>query len=201
MPSTKKQIILAVILAVLAIVTVLLLMEFMKGAPANELVFLREGEEYSQPVYQMDDSSLKLKNSEELNLNLVVYIKEKNELQLGFSLPETEESKDQEPFKMELLNTETGETVTEKPIFIRELRDGNCYYRAIFLNAEIDVEASPELELNILTLDNEPLYSGVFINKSTVFTETPLSELPVADDKISLQSSSSDSTGSSDAAA
>ena len=190
MPSTKKQIIIAVILAVLGIVTVLLLMRVFQGSPANELVFLRENEEYSQNVYQMDDCSIELKNGDQLDLNLIVYLKEKNEFQFGFSIPKVEELENEEPFSIEIVDVSTGKMISDKPFFVREIRDDRYYYRAIFLNAKIDVEASPDLVLKITDLEGLELYSEVFITKDTLFKEKSLEELPVADDKISIQDQS-----------
>ncbi len=176
---TKKHIIVAVILAVLGIVTVLLLLQAMKGNPISICIFEEEGTEYTGDFYQMDGVALTLEDATELKLELITYFPEQKELQFGFSLPETDELKDKEPFKMELLNlAESADVpITKEPFYISELRDGRYHYRAVFRDAQIDVERSPDLTLRIKSAEGKQLSSEVFITAKTLFTAKPFDQI------------------------
>lgn len=174
---TKKHIVVAVILAVLGVVTVLLLLKYMKGNPVNLCVFQEDGVEYSGDFYQLDDTTLKLEDGTELELELITYFPVQKELQFGFSLPESEELKDKEPFKMELVDASTNSPVTKNPFYISEPRDGQYHYRAVFRSAEIDAEKSEDLILSIKDSTGKTLYSEVFITSKTLFTAKPFSSL------------------------
>ncbi|MCI8500770.1 MAG: hypothetical protein HFJ85_00890 [Oscillospiraceae bacterium] len=176
---TKKHIIVAVILAVLGIVTVLLLLQAMKGNPISTCIFEEDGTEYTGDYYQMDDAALTLEDGTELQLELITYFPEQKELQFGFSLPEADELKNKEPFKMELLNlAESADSpITKEPFYISELRDGRYHYRAVFRDAQIDVERSPDLTLRIKSTEGTPLSSEVFITAKTLFTAKPFSQI------------------------
>ena len=160
---TKKHIIVAVVLAVLGIITVLLLLEYMKGNSVNLCVFQEDGVEYTGDFYQLDDTTLKLENGTELELEIITYFPVQKELQFGFSLPESKELEGKEPFKMELINASTNAPVTENPFYISELRDGEYHYRAVFRSAEIDAENSEDLILSVKDSTGKALYSEVFI--------------------------------------
>ncbi len=172
-----RHIIVAVVLAVLGIITVLLLLEYMKGNPVNLCVFQEDGVEYTGDFYQLDDTTLKLENGTELGLEVITYFPVQKELQFGFSLPESEELEGKEPFKMELMNASTNTPVAKSPFYISELRDGKYHYRAVFRSAEIDAENSEDLVLTVEDLTGKTLYSEVFITSKTLFTERPFSSL------------------------
>lgn len=173
---TKKHIIVAVVLAILGIVTVLLLLKFMKGNPVNICIFQEENVEYTGDLYQMDDTTLKLKDGTELKLEVITYFPEQKEFQFGFTLPESDSLKDKLPYTIELTDT-AGVSVSKEPFFISEVRDGQYCYRTVFRDAEIDVEKSQDLTLTIQDENGTELYSEVFISEKTLFTAKAFSAI------------------------
>ena len=173
----KKHIVVAVILAILGVITVLLLLKYMKGDPINLCVFQEDGVEYTGDYYQMDGTTIKLKDGTELKLELITYFPMQKELQFGFSLPESDNLKDKETFKMELIDAKTNSSISKAPFYISEQRDGFYCYRAVFRDAAIDVEASSDLILNIKDSSDNLQSNEVFITAKTLFTAKPFNQL------------------------
>ena len=195
---TKKHIIVAVVLAILGIVTVLLLLKFMKGNPVNICIFQEENVEYTGDLYQMDDTTLKLKDGTELKLEVITYYPEQKELQFGFTLAESDSLKDKLPYTIELTDAVAGTSVSKEPFFISEVRDGQYCYRTVFREAAIDVEKSQDLLLTIKDEKGTELYSDIFISEKTLFTAKPFSAIDSRDIfKATLGSENDSSAGDS----
>ena len=172
-----KDIITVVLLAAIAIVTVLFVFHSLKGKTVNECMIQKEGVTYSGTYYEMEQTTLALKDGSELELDFITYLPEHKELQFGFSLPESEMLVNKEPFTMKLYSAETGKEVTRSPLYAFDVRDGQYHYRAILKDAKIDVEASEDLILELKSTSGELVYSEVFIRKDTLFIENDFSKL------------------------
>jgi len=176
-----KDIITVVLLAAIGIVTVLFVFNSLKGNTFNDCMIQEEGVTYSGTYYEMEQTALTLKDGSELELDFITYLPEHEELQFGFSLPESELLVNKEPFAMRLYSAETGKEVTKEPLYAFDIRDGQYHYRAILRDAKIDVEASEDLILELKSTTGELVYSEVFIRAETLFIEKDFSTL---DDKL-----------------
>ncbi|MGI5897446.1 MAG: hypothetical protein ACOX6U_10955 [Oscillospiraceae bacterium] len=199
--QTKKQIIIAVILAAVAIAAVLIFLFTGRGDTIDKYVFAFEGEEHTGKVYTTDDITLALNNGEELPMTFIVYLQDKQEYQFGTSVPEEERLKTEEPYQFEIVNAETGEIVGSKPIFIAGSRNGRYYYRIIFRDTPIDVEASPDLKMVVRDLDGNEVASQVIVTAKTLFTEADWDSLKKLQGTVDSSSSDSSSSAESSSAA
>lgn len=170
---TKKHIIVAVILALLGIAAVFIVLRLGQGETVDKRVLLWDSVEYTGKVYTTEDVDVPLSNDETITLTYMAYLQDQKELQFGFSLPVSDELKNVEPFFLQIVDSSTSEVLSERPIFLVEERDGRYYYRAVFSDIEVDVEASPDLILNVSDMKTgEQFASQVIITAKTLFTET-----------------------------
>lgn len=194
---TKKHIIVAVILAVLGIAAVLIVLRLGQGQTVDKRVLLWDTVEYTGNVYTTDDIDVPLSDGETITLTYMTYLQDQKELQFGFSLPVSDDLKNVEPFFLQIVDSSTGEVLSERPMFIVEERDGRYYYRAIFSDINVDVEASPDLILNVSDIEkDEQFASQVIITAKTLFTETSfdsIEELEATKDTSESSSESSES--------
>lgn len=194
---TKKHIIVAVILAVLGIAAVLIVLRLGQGQTVDKRVLLWDTVEYTGKVYTTDDIDVPLSDGETITLTYMTYLQDQKELQFGFSLPVSDDLKNVEPFFLQIVDSSTGEVLSERPMFIVEERDGRYYYRAIFSDINVDVEASPDLILNVSDMEqNEQFASQVIITAKTIFTETNFDSI----EKLEATKDTSESSSESAAA-
>lgn len=194
---TKKHIIVAVILAVLGIAAVLIVLRLGQGQTVDKRVLLWDTVEYTGKVYATDDIDVPLSDGETITLTYMTYLQDQKELQFGFSLPVSDDLKNVEPFFLQIVDSSTGEVLSERPMFIVEERDGRYYYRAIFSDINVDVEASPDLILNVSDMEqNEQFASQVIITAKTIFTETNFDSIEKLEATKDTSESSSESSES-----
>ncbi len=194
---TKKHIIVAVILAVLGIAAVLIVLRLGQGQTVDKRVLLWDTVEYTGKVYATDDIDVPLSDGETITLTYMTYLQDQKELQFGFSLPVSDDLKNVEPFFLQIVDSSTGEVLSERPMFIVEERDGRYYYRAIFSDINVDVEASPDLILNVSDMEqNEQFASQVIITAKTLFTETNFDSIEKLEATKDTSESSSESSES-----
>lgn len=194
---TKKHIIVAVILAVLGIAAVLIVLRLGQGQTVDKRVLLWDTVEYTGKVYTADDIDVPLSDGETITLTYMTYLQDQKELQFGFSLPVSDDLKNVEPFFLQIVDSSTGEVLSERPMFIVEERDGRYYYRAIFSDINVDVEASPDLILNVSDMEqNEQFASQVIITAKTIFTETNFDSIEKLEATKDTSESSSESSES-----
>lgn len=194
---TKKHIIVAVILAVLGIAAVLIVLRLGQGQTVDKRVLLWDTVEYTGKVYTTDDIDVPLSDGETITLTYMTYLQDQKELQFGFSLPVSDDLKNVEPFFLQIVDSSTGEVLSERPMFIVEERDGRYYYRAIFSDINVDVEASPDLILNVSDMEqNEQFASQVIITAKTIFTETNFDSIEKLEATKDTSESSSESSES-----
>lgn len=194
---TKKHIIVAVILAVLGIAAVLIVLRLGQGQTVDKRVLLWDTVEYTGKVYTTDDIDVSLSDGETITLTYMTYLQDQKELQFGFSLPVSDDLKNVEPFFLQIVDSSTGEVLSERPMFIVEERDGRYYYRAIFSDINVDVEASPDLILNVSDMEqNEQFASQVIITAKTIFTETNFDSIEKLEATKDTSESSSESSES-----
>ena len=194
---TKKHIIVAVILAVLGIAAVLIVLRLGQGQTVDKRVLLWDTVEYTGKVYTTDDIDVSLSDGETITLTYMTYLQDQKELQFGFSLPVSDDLKNVEPFFLQIVDSSTGEVLSERPMFIVEERDGRYYYRAIFSDINVDVEASPDLILNVSDMEqNEQFASQVIITAKTLFTETNFDSIEKLEATKDTSESSSESSES-----
>lgn len=194
---TKKHIIVAVILAVLGIAAVLIVLRLGQGQTVDKRVLLWDTVEYTGKVYTTDDIDVPLSDGETITLTYMTYLQDQKELQFGFSLPVSDDLKNVEPFFLQIVDSSTGEVLSERPMFIVEERDGRYYYRAIFSDINVDVEASPDLILNVSDMEqNEQFASQVIITAKTIFTETNFDSIEKLEATKGTSESSSESSES-----
>ncbi len=194
---TKKHIIVAVILAVLGIAAVLIVLRLGQGQTVDKRVLLWDTVEYTGKVYTTDDIDVPLSDGETITLTYMTYLQDQKELQFGFSLPVSDDLKNVEPFFLQIVDSSTGEVLSERPMFIVEERDGRYYYRAIFSDINVDVEASPDLILNVSDMEqNEQFASQVIITAKTLFTETNFDSIEKLEATKDTSESSSESSES-----
>ena len=194
---TKKHIIVAVILAVLGIAAVLIVLRLGQGQTVDKRVLLWDTVEYTGKVYTTDDIDVPLSDGETITLTYTTYLQDQKELQFGFSLPVSDDLKNVEPFFLQIVDSSTGEVLSERPMFIVEERDGRYYYRAIFSDINVDVEASPDLILNVSDMEqNEQVASQVIITAKTLFTETNFDSIEKLEATKDTSESSSESSES-----
>lgn len=194
---TKKHIIVAVILAVLGIAAVLIVLRLGQGQTVDKRVLLWDTVEYTGKVYTTDDVDVPLSDGETITLTYMTYLQDQKELQFGFSLPVSDDLKNVEPFFLQIVDSSTGEVLSERPMFIVEERDGRYYYRAIFSDINVDVEASPDLILNVSDMEqNEQFASQVIITAKTIFTETNFDSIEKLEATKDTSESSSESSES-----
>lgn len=193
----KKQIIVAISLAVLAIGAVILFMVYMKGDTIDKYVFLFKGTEYSGKTYTTENVKVPMNDGKEIELTYITYLQDQKEYQFGFSIPEEERLTREVPYDMEIVNTKSNETVSREPLFAAEKRDGRYYYRTVFSNANIDVEASPDLTLIIRDSDGKELASHVIVTAKTLFTSAELDSLQKREYTKDASESGSDSSSES----
>ncbi len=194
---TKKHIIVAVILAVLGIAAVLIVLRLGQGQTVDKRVLLWDTVEYTGKVYTTDDIDVPLSDGETITLTYMTYLQDQKELQFGFSLPVSDDLKNVEPFFLQIVDSSTGEVLSERPMFIVEERDGRYYYRAIFSDINVDVEASPDLILNVSDMEkDEQFASQVIITAKTLFTETNFDSIEKLEATKDTSESSSESSES-----
>ena len=194
---TKKHIIVAVILAVLGIAAVLIVLRLGQGQTVDKRVLLWDTVEYTGKVYTTDDIDVPLSDGETITLTYMTYLQDQKELQFGFSLPVSDDLKNVEPFFLQIVDSSTGEVLSERPMFIVEERDGRYYYRAIFSDINVDVEASPDLILNVSDMKkDEQFASQVIITAKTLFTETNFDSIEKLEATKDTSESSSESSES-----
>lgn len=194
---TKKHIIVAVILAVLGIAAVLIVLRLGQGQTVDKRVLLWDTVEYTGKVYATDDIDVPLSDGETITLTYMTYLQDQKELQFGFSLPVSDDLKNVEPFFLQIVDSSTGEVLSERPMFIVEERDGRYYYRAIFSDINVDVEASPDLILNVSDMKkDEQFASQVIITAKTIFTETNFDSIEKLEATKGTSESSSESSES-----
>lgn len=194
---TKKHIIVAVILAVLGIAAVLIVLRLGQGQTVDKRVLLWDTVEYTGKVYTTDDIDVPLSDGETITLTYMTYLQDQKELQFGFSLPVSDDLKNVEPFFLQIVDSSTGEVLSEQPMFIVEERDGRYYYRAIFSDINVDVEASPDLILNVSDMEkDEQFASQVIITAKTLFTETNFDSIEKLEATKDTSESSSESSES-----
>ncbi len=194
---TKKHIIVAVILAVLGIAAVLIVLRLGQGQTVDKRVLLWDTVEYTGKVYTTDDIDVPLSDGETITLTYMTYLQDQKELQFGFSLPVSDDLKNVEPFFLQIVDSSTGEVLSERPMFIVEERDGRYYYRAIFSDINVDVEASPDLILNVSDMKkDEQFASQVIITAKTIFTETNFDSIEKLEATKGTSESSSESSES-----
>ncbi len=194
---TKKHIIVAVILAVLGIAAVLIVLRLGQGQTVDKRVLLWDTVEYTGKVYTTDDIDVPLSDGETITLTYTTYLQDQKELQFGFSLPVSDDLKNVEPFFLQIVDSSTGEVLSERPMFIVEERDGRYYYRAIFSDINVDVEASPDLILNVSDMKkDEQFASQVIITAKTLFTETNFDSIEKLEATKDTSESSSESSES-----
>ena len=164
---TKKHIIVAVILAVLGIAAVLIVLRLGQGQTVDKRVLLWDTVEYTGKVYTTDDIDVPLSDGETITLTYMTYLQDQKELQFGFSLPVSDDLKNVEPFFLQIVDSSTGEVLSERPMFIVEERDGRYYYRAIFSDINVDVEASPDLILNVSDMEQNEVGGQAVLEDNT----------------------------------